>query len=203
MKTYLSEVKKYYNFIFLCKYAILLTSALFIIDIFNFPTNILFSYNIKVTIIFLGLFILFILLTAIELHLHDVMKIVSINIIDSISLIILLSSILFGGISLLGSTLNAYKIVTLIIIIIIVTALIVVRSIRIKKSMEKVEMYQSNVVDLKDIYDGNFSIKQGKPLMVSEKEVDYNMIYLIEVVLLIYYMILLRTVILMKVSLLV
>lgn len=176
MKTYLSEVKKYYDYIFVCKYAILLTSLLFIIDVFNFPTNLLFSHNSKVTIIFLVLFTLFVLLTVVELHLFDAIKIISVNIIDAITLIILLSSILYGGISFLYSTLNSYKIVSLILILIIATVLIIVRSIRIKRSIEKVEEYQSNVVDLKDIYNGDFSITQGKPIMVSEKEVDYDLL---------------------------
>ena len=125
MKTYLSEVKKYYDYIFVCKYAILLTSLLFIIDVFNFPTNLLFSHNSKVTIIFLVLFTLFVLLTVVELHLFDAIKIISVNIIDAITLIILLSSILYGGISFLYSTLNSYKIVSLILILIIATVLII------------------------------------------------------------------------------
>ncbi|WP_018933277.1 P-loop NTPase fold protein [Gracilibacillus lacisalsi] len=176
MKTYLSEVKKYYSFVFVIKCAIILTSALFVIDIFNLPTNLLLSYNIKTLIIFFGLFILFIILTAVELHLFDALKIVSINVIDLIFLVIFLSSILYGGILLLYTSLDSYKIISLAPILILVTALIIVRSIKIKKSVETVEKYQSNVTDLKDIYDGNFSIEKGKPIMLNEKDVDYDLL---------------------------
>ncbi|QSB48934.1 KAP family P-loop NTPase fold protein [Parageobacillus toebii] len=176
MKVYYTEVKKYYSFIMLFKYSILLASALFIIDIFNFPSNYLFTHDIKVTIIISGALILFILLTAIEFHLFDAMRIVSINLIDALSIILLLTSILYGGISLIYSILHFYKIISLVIILIIVNTLIIVRAIRIKKSLEKVAKYQSNIVDLKDIYNGNFSITKGKPIMVSEKDVDYDLL---------------------------
>jgi hypothetical protein len=99
MKTYIGEVKKYYDFIFLCKHAILLTSVLFIIDIFNVPTKMMLDHNTRNIIIFIVLLILFVLLTTIELHLYDAIKLVAVNLIDAITLTIVFSTVLYTGIS--------------------------------------------------------------------------------------------------------
>ncbi|MCT6926095.1 hypothetical protein [Metasolibacillus sp.] len=174
MRIYLDEVKKYYSWVFIFKYAMLLTSALFIIDILNFPTKFLLAYDMKITVILIMLVFLFFILTAVEFHFFDAFKIVSINIIDAIYLVILLSSILYSSISLIYASLSPYKIVSLILMLIIVIELIRIRSGGIKKAIETVGEYKSNVIDLKDIYNGKFSMIEGQPIMLGEKEVDYD-----------------------------
>jgi predicted KAP-like P-loop ATPase len=176
MKLYFYQFKKYFSFIQLLKYSTLLASALILIDITNFPSKYLLKHDMNIVIIVSIALLILILLTTIELHLFDSLKIISINIIDALSATFLITSILYTGVSILYSNLYFYKIIVLLILSLITVSLIIVRAICMSRSFNKISKYQSNVVDLKDIYTGNFSIEKGKSILVNEKDVDYDLL---------------------------
>jgi hypothetical protein len=176
MKLYYHQFKKYFSIIQLLKYSVLLASALIIIDNLNYPTKYLLKHDINIILIVSITFIIFILLMAVELHLFDALKIISVTMIDALSITILITSLLYAGVSILYSTLYFYKIIAFVIISLIAIAIIIVKAVNMNRSFDTVSKYQSNIVDLKDIYTGNFTIEKDKFILVNEKDVDYDLL---------------------------
>jgi len=176
LKIYLHFFKQYYSFVQILKYTIILTAALTIIDILNLPTKYLFIFDSKTTIIISIALILFLILLAIELHLIDAIKIISINIIDALTLTFLFSLIIYVGTLVYFSILELYKVYTIIILVILIIIFLITRIINLNKRSKNSIEYKSNIIDLKKIQDGDFSIEKGKPILVDEKDVEYDLL---------------------------
>jgi hypothetical protein len=176
LKIYLHFFKQYYSFVQILKYTILLTAVLTIIDILNLPTKYLFIFDSKTTIFISIALTLFLFLLAIELHLIDAIKIISINIIDALSITLLLSLIIYAGNLTYFSILELYKIYTIIILAILIVLYLITRIINLHKYNKNSIEYKSNIIDLKKIQDGDFLIEKGKPILVDEKDVEYDLL---------------------------
>lgn len=157
------------------KYTLFVTTGFTIIDLLNLPSKYFFMFDIRTTLIIFIALSLFLLLLAIELHLVDALKIISINIIDALALTLLLSLTTYTGILAYYSILEVYKICIIIFATVLLFIYLAARIYNLNKFTKKTIEYQSNIIDLKRIYDGDFSI-QGKPILVDENDVQYDLL---------------------------
>jgi len=176
----------------LLKFAVALTAILLIIDILNLPSRYLGLYDVSVVFIGIGAVILILSLTVLEFNILDTFKMVSINFVDSLSIVIIISCIMYGSISAIYSQLFIYKLFVIIGISSLFFVIILVRGIRLKRSITDAEKYQPNVVDLKEIFTGDFmiKIKKDETILVNEKDVDYDLLERGKVINQLYYAIL-------------
>ncbi len=178
MMLYLRNIIKNYPIIKTFKYAVLFAASFLLIDIFNWPSEFLFSHDVKLNriagVVIVTLFLMFILLVS-ELKLIETVRISSINFIDEFSMTIVITCLIYSGISLIYSQLYLYKLITIAFILIFYVVLMIYRGNKIKWSLINSENYESNIIDLKKIFDGDFVIKKDEMIMIQEKDVDYDL----------------------------
>jgi len=119
---------------------------------------------------------LILLLTAVEMNFFDAIKIVSVNIVDGLSIIAITTFIIYGIILKIYSQLFFYKFIVIICGVILFSMIILVRGFSFKKSIILAEKYKPNVLDLKEIFTGDFTIKEGETIILDEKDVDYDLL---------------------------
>lgn len=162
-----------YSLIKIISYSIILISIILLLDIFNVPTFIIE----KVGYIFVALIICFVLLKFVDYKLFDLFKLKAVNYLDFWSLVFSISVLIYYIIisnsnDFVSNAFYQHEISAVISIIMFLALLYRILYINIfnKKVNE-----ESNVFDLKDLYEGNI-INNGKPVYLEEKEVDYDLL---------------------------
>lgn len=176
MKAYLTHYNNQFPFIFTLKISFTLTVLFVVIDYLNFLTKIGEVANIRViTLLIIG-FIFISILLSIEWHLFDILKIKSLNVIDLMLITTIFSSI-FYLISIFFLDIDSsYKTFSIILIIFLSFFLITLRISNFSILLNKQEEYTPNVLDLKKIYENDFEIAHELPILVDEKDVQYDLL---------------------------
>lgn len=92
-------------------------------------------------------------------------------------LVIIFATVLYVLAALTLDIFSSYKQLSLIGIIIITASFLINRIIMFnKKQSVQTESYNTNVIDLKDIYENNFEISSNLPILIEEKDVDYDLL---------------------------
>lgn len=176
MKAYLTHFRTQFPVIFILKIAFSLTVLLIIIDYLNFLTKIGEMANTRVIILLIIGFIFISILLSIEWHLFDILKIKSINLADLMLITTIISSI-FYLVSIFILNIDApYKILSVTLIIFSSFFLIKRRISNFSILLSKQKEYTPNVLDFKKIYENDFEIAQGRPILVDEKDVQYDLL---------------------------
>ncbi|MGB6407292.1 MAG: P-loop NTPase fold protein, partial [Planococcus donghaensis] len=176
MSTYFKYLKSYYSYTFLLKAAFFISVIISVIDYLNLPTEYLKNLDSRV-IILLSISLVFILfLISIELHLFDIFKLESINIIDMLLMLIIFSSLLYSIAATVLSIFHVYKIVSISLLLVFTIPILFERIKSFKNTFILQTEYKSNVLDLKQIYDNNFEITDDIPILIEEKDVDYDLL---------------------------
>ena len=176
MKKYFKDINQNYSLINLFKYAVILSTLLLIIDILNLPSKYLLADNMSLSLLITGSIILILILTALEFGLLDTLKLATINVIDKFSVIIMFSFIIYGSITPVYDLLYFDKLIGFIGIVCFLIIIIFTRSIYLKSKIEHVEKYTPNIVDLREIYNNNFTVEKDEPILVEEEEVNYDLL---------------------------
>ncbi|MGM0471786.1 MAG: hypothetical protein ACQEQI_05825 [Bacillota bacterium] len=176
MGKYFKDINQNYSLINLFKYAIITSTLLLIIDILNLPSKYLLADNMSLGLLITGSIILILILTALEFGLLDTLKLATVNVVDRFSIIIIFSFIIYGSIAPIYNLLHLYKLISFITIVCFLIIIIFFRSMHLKNKIENMEKYNSNIFDLREIYNGNFTVKEDKPILVEEKEVNYDLL---------------------------
>lgn len=176
MKRYLKNINKNYSSIKVLKYALVLSVFLLIIDVLNLPSKYMMSYDMSLILLGIGAIILMLVLIALEFNLVDALKIASINLIDGLSITIIFSCIMYGSISVFYNLLYLYKLIGVISVACFIIIIMIVRGTIYKRYIVNAEKYRPNIVDLKEIFIGDFLIKEDEIILVNEKDVDYDLL---------------------------
>lgn len=162
-----------YKILKILSYSTIILFSLLILDIFNIPTLVLS----KIGYVCVVLVFLFFLFKLIDLKILELFKLNTVNFLDYWFTIFLISSLSY---SIITATMKDFSgnafyqhPISIIFSCIIICALIF-RYIYITFLSQKI-IKQSNVYDLRDLYEGNI-ISKGIPIYLEEKEVDYDLL---------------------------
>jgi hypothetical protein len=176
VRKYISDINQNYSLIKLTEYAVILSTILLTIDLLNLPLKYLLGDNKLFIFLIAGAVIILLILKGIEFGLIDTLKLTTVNIIDAFSVTMIFSSTIYLVIASFYGFLFLYKSISLFIIVIIFFSIILGRSIYLKKKKIEAKKYTPNIVDLKDIYNGNFKLEEDQLVLIKEEEVNYDLL---------------------------
>ena len=176
MKKYFSDLFKNYSSISIIKYTVILVTAALILDILNLPTKYLHSFDMSLLYVLIGAILIIFILMIMEFNIGQMFLISTINLLDVISVVIVYSSVLYIFGILLLKKLAHYKIVIIICLAVLSLSILIIRGLKFKSKIKVSDSYETNVVDLLDVYNGQFRIRENKMILLREKDVDYDLL---------------------------
>lgn len=119
--------------------------------------------------------VLFSIISFFELHLKDLIYLKVVNYFDCGIVIVFFSTIMYLIYYLnFEFPVNIYKLYFLIVLIIINFGLLLFRNFHITHN--KIEKYNTNIIDLKDAYDNKFPNSESNLYFIDESPVEYDML---------------------------
>lgn len=184
MRDFIKSISKYFvqikesgRLMKALSYSTILTMIIMCLDLTNKPSELIEDIPRQMCItLIIGVGIL-ILLFAFNKRLLQSFKMVTSNYIDSISIISLITSTVCTTIWALTEK-TPYKILLGLIIFIFSIVSLLIRLFIVRSAYIRLDnMASYNVIyDLKSIYDNEFTVKEGMPILISEKDVDYDLL---------------------------
>lgn len=176
MKSYLYDINKEYSIIKQIKLSIILSFSLSVLDILDIPSKIIVKYSPPIFwLASLGIVAL-IVLTLIENKFSDMLKIPTINYIDMMVYTKLLSILIYLPLIYLMDELYLYKLIILGNLFILVFIIGIIRIHNYDAAKNQSKGYRSNIIDLKDLYEGKLEKIEEEPILLEEKDVDYDLL---------------------------
>lgn len=158
-------------------YSTLLLILIFCLDILNKPSELIISIPLHMRYILLIGSVFLLSIYAVNERLIQNYKIVSVNYIDSLSII---SFIMCSFSALVWSITEnfSYKTIGALMLCAVFAIFILIRLVFFYRENKKLNfVLSSNVIyDLKSIYYNNFVVENGKPILITEKDVDYDLL---------------------------
>lgn len=176
MKDYFYEINENYSIMKQIKLSIVISFSLLILDILDVPSKIIIKYDFSVFLLMLVGILILIGLTIIENGSLDMFKIQSINRIDAIIYVKLFSILIYTILIYLMGELYLYKLIILGVLLILILIVVPIRIYKYNAAKKQSKEYKSNIIDLKDLYEGNIRELEGKPILLDEKDVDYDLL---------------------------
>lgn len=193
MKDFFKSTSKYFmqirdtgRDIIIFTYSTLLLILIFCLDILNKPSELIISIPLHMRCILLIGSAVLLSIYAVNKRLIQNYKIVLVNYIDSLS-IISFTTCFFSALVWSITENFSYKTIGALILCAVSAISIIIRLFffkKVNKNSSKDSLNKnsscdssSNVIyDLKSIYEDNFSVEHGKPILISEKDVDYDLL---------------------------
>ncbi len=175
IKTSFCELFFTYTFATSFLSALMLSFVIFIADYYNFPSRIIDLTPKPVLWTTIGLVASIIVMLFLQNHIFDLFCIFSINPIDNVSITLIISTCLYAllRMSILGRCLyTSIASVICLLLFILLTKRFIVRCIKLFQSKKRT----SNLIDLRDLYESNIPFEFSKPILVAEKDVDYDLL---------------------------
>ena len=176
MIKYMKEIVKLHTFSFIIRIASILATFIIIVDFYNIPSKYLERQNIGLEIIVSTFLLIIFTSLTFELNVWNLFRIKSVNGIDAIMCIVLCSSFLYVTAAVVLQLDSFYKFCSLAIINSFSIAIMITRGLRYLQATKKSALFKSNIYDLKDIYTGNFELQENSTVLMSEKDVDYDLL---------------------------
>lgn len=174
-KTYFSKIYSKYEISTIIQYTTLLVGITGYVDLKNYPTTIIEMHGLAPSIL-LGSFLLtLIIIYLYRIHIFEWRKIYAINMYDFLLQVIGLSSIFYMLLILIFDMLNPYKIVITSILLILTIMITQHRRSKYLEALEKSDLYESNIVDLKDLFENHVSVSDSM-ILLEERDVDYDLL---------------------------
>lgn len=174
--TYLSVIKETLNIsgIFrVLKASLVIFLALFIIDYYNIISKIIEHISMTVFVVSIIVLILFVGTLFAEWHILSAIKNKSVNLIDDALLVTIIVSFILLICSLFGfSSFILPKVVCFIISITLFLNRCYIRC----KAYDKSEKKENKLLDLKDIYENHINYIDGNKILLSENDVEYDLL---------------------------
>lgn len=169
------ELFSTYELTSLIFYSGLLFCGIFILDYYNVPTQII--QQIPVTIIWVVISVILVIFITwlIASHILDLFHIVSANFVDATSFTVATSLFSYSIVRLYILGQAPYTIVSSIACLISFSTLVIRLILRCYK-LYYTNKKTSNLIDLKDLFENQFTYVQGKPILLSENDVDYDLL---------------------------
>ena len=183
IKDFFNTIKKYFNKINFVRpisksiiYSTIICIFFITADIYNLPSKL----KDDIPSILWGILIVGAIIIAIvsltNIHLVQQFRYKAVNVFDSslLSILYILGS--WTGYCICSNNINNYKSIIGLALSGLTFVSIIIRFIVFYKTTQNLIYSKSSILDLKDIYENNFSIKLGQPILVSEKDVSYDML---------------------------
>ena len=164
-----------YDFSMQIVFAVMLGLMAFVLDFYNIPSHILIKTPIGVLGAILCAFGIFLVVWLLQFHAFDLFAISSENPLDVASFITIIASIFYTIVRSIVLGLCIYiwvAVVSFFVAIFIFTIRLLLRY-DIQKKFEK---NNSNLIDLKALYENDFTRIAHNPILLSERAVDYDLL---------------------------
>ncbi len=160
-----------YTYSDIFKKSLLMLLIIFIIDYLNIFTKLI---DRKEFILLYGIIVVLILIKIFEFKPWNLYKLQTVNYVDSFLISSIISLFCYDIAICIYSSGMSLKIIICSTIIIILSMLELNRVRKINKIKNK--EIDTNVYDLKDLYDGNINKENNNLILIKEKEVDYDLL---------------------------
>lgn len=169
------EIFSTYNLVKLIALSGILFCSAFILDYLNIPSQVVQRVPFPILMSVLG--VLFVILVAclIDLHIIDLFRIKSVNILDAMTFVGCLSTFIYTIVRVVVLNRSLYTTISFWICIISLYTLVkrvVLRCV----GLHNYESKKGNLIDLKDLFENRFERINGKPILLFEKDVDYDLL---------------------------
>lgn len=173
---YAKALCEHYSITHIFQIAIVACATMLIVDYYDFPSRLV---NVTPIFVLLVLVVGTVFVTVSwlrEINYWDLMKIPSPNALDVCVITGMLILFTYAPIQLLLFQNKTYKLIVCASLSVICLGLLVSRVRKLHKAQIEYEARRCNLWDLKAVYDGTFSYHTGEPILVSEDDVDYDML---------------------------
>jgi len=155
--------------------ALVLGYAIFVLDFFNLPTRVLTLAPTALLLVTACLALAAIIIWGLSVHVIDFFKIAAINPLDTTLVVTTTTSILYSFLREMVLGANLYPIVSSCVTFFALSVAIFRCSIRALRK-ERINQNSQALHDLKEIYENTFTRHPDAPVLVSECDVDYDLL---------------------------
>lgn len=180
MKEWRKEACRYVNDLFrtqsffrVCQITTALTLAAFLVDYYNVPSKVLALLPEPVLLVAVAGAGLMLLCWTASLHAADLLKIPTFHLIDAAAFVSLPTVTVWF---LLQAWLGAFCVYKFVIFLACAGLCMGVICCRISFRCRQLEKQTSGLVDLRDLYENTFETSPGKPILVQERDVAYDLL---------------------------
>ena len=152
-----------------------LSGIAFILDYYNIPSRYIKMIPMTVIYVMLALALIVAITLLMKFHIVDLFRIIAVNSIETIILTVIFSAIGYSLVSILTINNGVYIVISNVICVtsfLIILVRFIIRCVKTYKSYN----VKSNLIDFKDLYDNNFVRVPNKPILMFEKDVDYDLL---------------------------
>lgn len=164
-----------YDLVKLIFFSGVLFCGAFILDYLDIPSQIIKEIPPIIVFVVLASLLVIIISTLIGLHIFDLFRIVSVNPIDATAFTILLSTLAYSPVRALILGRGVYTDIaslSCIFCFLVILVRFIVHCIKLYQTYSK----KSNLIDLKDLLENRFTRIPEKPILLLEKDVDYDLL---------------------------
>ncbi len=177
MKSYICDLNRNHPFTNQTRITVVISAALLFLDFVNIPSRVKELCGPHLFWVMLIALMVFLVLFLIENNFLDLLKIKSINRADSFLSITLFSILIYSIVATILGYLYLYKLIILSASLLIILLAVLIRACRYSAAKKQSEEYNSNLIDLKDLYEGNITATlDGGVVLLEEKDVDYDLL---------------------------
>lgn len=174
-RKYIYAVYLKYSFVAILKYVVLTLALTAFLDYVNYPTQLINKYGPAMSG-FVGIFVLLLFgIILYEKHMLEWRKILAINFYDCLLQVVGWVSFLYIFLIIIFSMFHPYKLILLVVLFLVSMGLTWSRGRNYIKAQRKSGLYESNIVDLKELYENRIKNKNGV-ILLEERDVDYDLL---------------------------
>ena len=168
------EPNYFIKYIKIFLWACILSGFILLMDIYNMPSSVINKIPMEAKIILAVIFVVVFILACCNVHPLELCRLPYVNMIDMASICIMCISIICAFAWIFWIDQYVYKWSTALSFCVLSLVIIIVRDQYIKKTAKN--EVDNNLYDLKDIYEGEKIGSSQAPILVSEKDVDYDLL---------------------------
>lgn len=170
---YVNDLFRTQSFLGVCQITIALTLAVFLADYYNVPSKVLALVPEPVLLVAAAGAGLMLLCWIASLHATDLLKVPTFHLIDAAAFVSLPTVTVWF---LLQAWLGVFCVYKFVIFLACAGLCMGVICCRISFRCRQLEKQTGGLVDLRDLYENTFETMPGKPILVQEKDVDYDLL---------------------------
>ena len=172
---FLKELNHNMKFVKVFLWACIFSGFILLMDIYNIPSSTINKIPIETKIIFIGIFVAALILIFYNGYFLELCKFPNINVLDMANICAMCISMICAFAWIFWIDQYTYKWSIALSLCVLFLGFFVYRRRYIKKITLK-NKAENNVYDLKDIYEGQKTDHSQDPILVSEKDVDYDLL---------------------------
>lgn len=174
--SYLKQINKLYPFIKNLIISVIVVGAILALDIYNIPSQFIFKYPLELIISFGVVAALIIILTIIQTHIFERLKMPIVNSTDCNVISLFAISIICTIFWILENGFINYKSITAAVLLVLSIIILIKRIVLYRKTIQLLNTNTQSVFDLKDIYYNTFKVEEKMPIIITEKDADYDLL---------------------------